>query len=74
MLWTIAIIFGLLWALGLATATTLGGFIHFLLAVAVVLLVVGTFRAGRNAKHHRGSSAPRLKGPYKRKGSFRIAK
>ena len=40
MLWTIAIIFLLLWAIGLITSTTLGGFIHVLVVVAVVLLLV----------------------------------
>lgn len=40
MLWTIAIILVLLWALGLVTSHALGGFIHMLLVVAVVLLLV----------------------------------
>lgn len=40
MLWTIAIIFVLLWALGLITSYTLGGFIHVLVVLAVVLLLV----------------------------------
>jgi hypothetical protein len=40
MLWTIAIIFILLWALGLATSHTLGGFIHVLVIPAVTLLLV----------------------------------
>jgi hypothetical protein len=40
MLWTIAIILLLLWALGLVTSYTLGGFIHVLVVVAVVLLLV----------------------------------
>jgi uncharacterized protein (DUF58 family) len=40
MLWTIAIIFILLWALGLVTSYTLGGFIHVLVGVAVVLLLI----------------------------------
>lgn len=47
MIWTIAIIFALVWALGLATAYTLGGTIHVLLGVAVVLFVAGAFKAGR---------------------------
>jgi hypothetical protein len=37
---TIAIIFALLWALGLATSFTLGGFIHVLLGVAIVLFLI----------------------------------
>jgi uncharacterized membrane protein YeaQ/YmgE (transglycosylase-associated protein family) len=40
MLWSIAIIFALLWALGLATSHTFGGFIHALVAAAVVLVLV----------------------------------
>jgi len=40
MLWTIAIILVLFWALGLVTSHTLGGFIHVLIVVAVVLLLV----------------------------------
>lgn len=39
MLWTIATIFLLLWALGLATSVTLGGFIHVALGVAITLIV-----------------------------------
>jgi Family of unknown function (DUF5670) len=40
MLWTIAIIFVLLWALGLVSSYTLGGYIHILIVVAVVMLLV----------------------------------
>jgi len=42
MLWTIAVVLVVLWALGLTTAYTLSGFIHvlLLLAVAVVLIRV----------------------------------
>lgn len=40
MLWAIAIIFALLWALGLATSITLGGYIHLLAGVAIGLLLV----------------------------------
>lgn len=40
MLWTIAIIFFLLWAIGLITSYTLGGFIHILVVVAVVMLLI----------------------------------
>ena len=46
MLWTIAIILLVLWALGLVTAYTLGGYIHLviILAVAVILYRVITGR------------------------------
>jgi len=40
MLQTIAIILLVLWLLGLITATTLGGFIHVLLVIAVVLFLL----------------------------------
>ena len=40
MLTTIAIILLVLWLLGLVSSATLGGFIHILLVVALVLLVV----------------------------------
>ena len=40
MLWTIFVILVVLWLLGLVTAYTLGGFIHILLVVALVVLVI----------------------------------
>jgi len=40
MLWTIAVVLMLLWALGLVSATTMGGFIHLLLIAALVLVLV----------------------------------
>ena len=40
MLWTVAVILLVLWALGLVTSTTMGGFIHILLVVAVVVVLV----------------------------------
>ena len=50
MLWTIAIIFILLWALGLVTSYTLGGFIHVLVGLAVVLLLLRIIAGRRVAK------------------------
>jgi hypothetical protein len=44
MLWTIFIILLVLWALGMVTAFTMGGLIHILLLVAVVVLVIRLFR------------------------------
>ncbi|MDO9160047.1 MAG: lmo0937 family membrane protein [Burkholderiaceae bacterium] len=46
MLQTLAIILLVLWAVGLVTSSTLGGFIHLLLVVAVVLFLV-RFISGR---------------------------
>jgi predicted ferric reductase len=40
MLWTIFIILLVLWLLGLVTSYTMGGFIHVLLVIAVVVLVI----------------------------------
>ena len=40
MIWTIAVVLLVLWALGLVTSYTLGGLIHLLLVTAVVLLLV----------------------------------
>ncbi|UVW30131.1 lmo0937 family membrane protein [Massilia sp. H6] len=40
MLYTIAVILIVLWLLGLVTSYTIGGFIHILLVVAVVMILV----------------------------------
>jgi len=40
LLFTIAIILIVLWLLGIVTATTMGGFIHILIVIAVVLFLV----------------------------------
>jgi len=40
MLYTIAIILILLWLLGLVTSATMGGFIHVLLLIAVVMILL----------------------------------
>ena len=40
MLWTIALILLVLWALGLVTSVTMGGFVHVLLVAAVVVVLV----------------------------------
>ena len=44
MLWTLAVILIVLWVLGLVTSTTLGGFIHVLLVIAVVVILVNLIR------------------------------
>ncbi len=46
MLYTIAIILLILWLLGMVSSATIGGFIHILLVVAVVLILVN-FISGR---------------------------
>jgi predicted ferric reductase len=40
MLWTIFVVLLVLWLLGVVSSYTLGGFIHILLVVAVILLVL----------------------------------
>jgi len=40
MLWTILVVLLVLWLLGLVTSYTMGGFIHILLVVAVIILVI----------------------------------
>ena len=44
MIWTIFVILVILWLLGLVSSYTMGGFIHILLVLAVIVLVVGLFR------------------------------
>jgi hypothetical protein len=41
MIWTIFVILLILWLLGLVSSYTMGGFIHILLVLAVIVLVVG---------------------------------
>jgi hypothetical protein len=48
MLWTIFVILLVLWLLGVVTSYTLGGFIHILLLLAVVVLVFNLI-SGRRA-------------------------
>jgi Family of unknown function (DUF5670) len=40
MLYTIAVILVVLWLLGLVTSTTMGGFIHILLVIAVIVVLL----------------------------------
>jgi Family of unknown function (DUF5670) len=47
MLETIAIIMVVLWLLGIVTSNTMGGFIHALLVIAVVVILVRLIRARR---------------------------
>ena len=47
MLWTITVILFVLWALGLVTSYTLGGWIHLLLVLAVIVVVLRVLRGQR---------------------------
>jgi len=44
MLWTVAVILLLLWALGLVTSYTMGGFIHILLVIAIVVVLINVIQ------------------------------
>jgi hypothetical protein len=44
MLWTIVLILLVLWLLGLVSSYTLGGFIHLLLVVAIIIVIVNLVR------------------------------
>jgi len=48
MLWTIAVILIILWALGLVSSYTLGGFIHFLLVIAIIVVIIGFIQGRRS--------------------------
>jgi hypothetical protein len=54
MLWAIAIIFILLWALGLVTSYTFGGFIHVLLGLAAVFVLLRIIQVGRWRRASKG--------------------
>jgi len=40
MLWTIAVVLVILWLLGIVSSYTLGGFIHLLLVLAVIMILI----------------------------------
>jgi hypothetical protein len=40
MLWTIAVILLVLWALGMVSSYTMGGFIHLLLLMAIIVVLI----------------------------------
>lgn len=47
MLWTIAVILLIMWALGLVTAYTASGFIHILLVLAIVVVLIRLIQGRR---------------------------
>ncbi len=47
MLWTVAVILIVLWVLGLVSSYTMGGFIHVLIVVAIVMVLVQFIRGRR---------------------------
>jgi hypothetical protein len=49
MLWTIALILIVLWVLGLVSSYTLGGFVHILLVLAIVVILIRVIQGRRIA-------------------------
>lgn len=47
MLWTVAVILIVLWLLGLVSSYTMGGFIHILLVLAVIVVLLNVIRGRR---------------------------
>ena len=47
MLYTIAVVLVVLWLLGLVTSYTMGGFIHVLLVIAVIMILVNIIQGRR---------------------------
>jgi hypothetical protein len=48
MLWTIVVILFVLWALGMVTSYTMGGLVHALLVLALVMIVFNVIRGRRS--------------------------
>ena len=49
MLWTVAVVLLVLWALGLVTSYTMGGFIHLLLVIAIVVVLINVIQGRKVA-------------------------
>jgi len=47
MLWTIAVVLIILWLLGVVTSYTIGGFIHILLVIAIIVVLVRLIKGKR---------------------------
>ncbi len=47
MLWTIAVVLLVLWAVGLVSSYTMGGFIHILLVLAIIVIVINLIQGRR---------------------------
>jgi len=44
MLWTIAVIMIALWLLGIVSSYTMGGFVHLLLVIAIIMMLVNVIQ------------------------------
>jgi len=47
MLWTIAVILIVLWLLGMVSSYTMGGFVHLLLVIAIIMVLVNVIQGRR---------------------------
>jgi hypothetical protein len=47
MLWTIAVLLVILWALGVVSSYTLGGFVHLLLVLAIIVVLIRIIQGRR---------------------------
>jgi len=47
MLWTIAVVLLILWLLGLVSGYTIGGFVHILLVIAIVVVLIRVIQGRR---------------------------
>lgn len=47
MLWTLVLILLILWLFGMITATTVGGFLHVLLVIAVIVIIINLLSGRR---------------------------
>jgi hypothetical protein len=56
MLWTIFVILLVLWLIGVVSSYTLGGFIHLLLVLALVVMLIRIIQ-GRKSRHSRSLAA-----------------
>jgi hypothetical protein len=48
MLWTIVVVLLILWALGLVTSYTMGGLVHVLLVIAIIVILVNVIQGRRS--------------------------
>lgn len=47
MLWTVSVVLIILWLLGLVSSHTMGGFIHILLVIAIIVVLLNVIRGPR---------------------------
>lgn len=50
MLWTVAVVLMVLWVLGLVSNHTMGGFIHLLIVIAIIVVLVRVIRGEKILK------------------------